>query len=67
MNKVKVPQRYEIVCDRSFAMLGSHNLLTSGVGEEREIGMRTTDPNLIEKLIERYEHAPDRELSYALN
>jgi phosphatidylserine/phosphatidylglycerophosphate/cardiolipin synthase-like enzyme len=56
-----------LVCDRSFAMLGSHNFLTSGVGEEREIGMRTTDPNLIEKLIERYEQAPDRELSYALN
>ena len=56
-----------LVCDRSFAMLGSHNFLTSGVGEEREIGMRTTDLNLIEKLIERYEQAPDRELSYALN
>ncbi len=56
-----------LVCDLSFAMLGSHNFLTSGVGEEREIGMRTTDPNLIEKLIERYEQAPDRELSYALN
>jgi phosphatidylserine/phosphatidylglycerophosphate/cardiolipin synthase-like enzyme len=55
-------------------LLGSHNFLTSGVGEEREIGMRTTDPNLIERLIERYEQAPDRlgalrvrELSYALN
>jgi phosphatidylserine/phosphatidylglycerophosphate/cardiolipin synthase-like enzyme len=56
-----------LVCDRSFAMLGSHNFLTSGVGEEREIGMRTTDPNLIEELIARYEQAPDRELSYALN
>lgn len=56
-----------LVCDRSFAMLGSHNFLTSGVGEEREIGIRTTDPNLIEKLIERYEYAPNRELSYALN
>lgn len=49
-----------LVCDRSFAMLGSHNFLTSGVGEEREIGMRTTDLKLIEKLIERYEQAPDR-------
>jgi phosphatidylserine/phosphatidylglycerophosphate/cardiolipin synthase-like enzyme len=56
-----------LICDRSFAMLGSHNFLTSGVGEEREIGMRTTDPDLIEQLIERYEQAPDRELSYALN
>jgi phosphatidylserine/phosphatidylglycerophosphate/cardiolipin synthase-like enzyme len=56
-----------LVCDRSFAMLGSHNFLTSGVGEEREIGIRTTDPNLIEKLIARYEQAPNRELSYALN
>jgi PLD-like domain len=56
-----------LVCDQSFAMLGSHNFLTSGVGEEREIGMRTTDPNLIGRLIDRYEQAPDRELSYALN
>jgi phosphatidylserine/phosphatidylglycerophosphate/cardiolipin synthase-like enzyme len=56
-----------LVCDRSFAMLGSHNFLTSGVGEEREIGMRTTDPNLIEELIVRYQKAPNRELSYALN
>jgi phosphatidylserine/phosphatidylglycerophosphate/cardiolipin synthase-like enzyme len=56
-----------LVCDRSFAMLGSHNFLTSGVGEEREIGMRTTDPDLIKRLIERYEQAPERELSYALN
>jgi phosphatidylserine/phosphatidylglycerophosphate/cardiolipin synthase-like enzyme len=58
-----------LVCDRSFAMLGSHNFLTSGVGAEREIGVRTTDLNLIERLIERYEQAPDRlgELSYALN
>ena len=48
-----------LVCDRSFAMLGSHNFLTSGVGEEREIGMRTTDLKLIEKLIDRYEQAHD--------
>jgi phosphatidylserine/phosphatidylglycerophosphate/cardiolipin synthase-like enzyme len=63
-----------LVCDRSFAMLGSHNFLTSGFGEEREIGIKITDPDLIERLIERYEQAPDRlgalrvrELSYALN
>jgi PLD-like domain len=56
-----------LVCDRSFAMLGSHNFLTSGIGEEREIGIRITDPSLIEELIERYEQAPERELSYALN
>jgi phosphatidylserine/phosphatidylglycerophosphate/cardiolipin synthase-like enzyme len=56
-----------LVCDRSFAMLGSHNFLTSGISEEREIGIRTTDLNLIEILIERYEQAPDLESSYALN
>ena len=56
-----------LVCDRAFAMLGSHNFLTSGIGEEREIGMKITDPDLIEELIVRYEQAPDRELSYALN
>ncbi len=56
-----------LVCDRSFAMLGSHNFLTSGVGEEREIGIRTTDPNLIDRLIERYEQAPNLEHSYSLN
>jgi phosphatidylserine/phosphatidylglycerophosphate/cardiolipin synthase-like enzyme len=56
-----------LVCDRSFAMLGSHNFLTSGIGEEREIGVRTTDLNLIEELIERYEKAPNLESSYILN
>jgi phosphatidylserine/phosphatidylglycerophosphate/cardiolipin synthase-like enzyme len=56
-----------LICDRAFAMLGSHNFLTSGVGEEREIGMRTTDSNLIEELITRYEQAPERALSYTLN
>lgn len=61
------PHEKYLVCDRSFAMLGSHNFLTSGIGEEREIGMRTTDSDLIEQLIERYEQAPERELSYVLN
>ena len=33
-----------LVCDRTFAMLGSHNMLTSSVqSAEQELGIRTTD------------------------
>lgn len=56
-----------LVCDRTFATLGSHNFLTSGAGEEREIGIKTTDLNLINRLISVYERAPDLQESYILN
>lgn len=47
-----------LVCDRTFAMLGSHNLLTSSAqSPEREVGIRTTDPNIIQGLIDRFDGA----------
>jgi phosphatidylserine/phosphatidylglycerophosphate/cardiolipin synthase-like enzyme len=51
-----------LVCDRKFAMLISHNFLTSGVrSAEREIGLRTTDPRLIQDLINRFDSAENLE------
>ena len=45
-----------LVCDRSFAMIGSHNFLTSNChSSEREIGLRTNDKNIIDDLIDRFE------------
>jgi hypothetical protein len=51
-----------LVCDRQFAMLGSHNFLTSSdKSEERELGLYTTDPRIIDELIKRFEDAKDLE------
>ncbi len=51
-----------IVCDRSWAMLGSHNFLTSGTKSmEREVGLRTNDPRIITDLIKRFDTAKDLE------
>jgi uncharacterized protein YjbI with pentapeptide repeats len=48
-----------LVCDSTFAMLGSHNMLTSSVqSTEREVGIRTTDPYIIQGLIDRFDAAP---------
>ena len=42
-----------LVCDRKFAMLGSHNYLTSHTNSsERELGLKTDSPELIDKPIE---------------
>jgi hypothetical protein len=47
-----------IVCDTKFVMLGSHNFLTSNdFNVEREIGLETNDPSIIQFLINRYEKA----------
>lgn len=47
-----------LVCDRVFAMLGSHNLLTSSAqSAEREAGILTTDPQIIQGLINRFDGA----------
>ncbi len=47
-----------LVCDSTFAMLGSHNFLTSSAQSgERETGIRTTDPHIIQGLIERFDGA----------
>ena len=45
-----------LVCDRKFAMLGSHNYLTSHTNSsERELGLKTDSPELIDKLIELFD------------
>ncbi|WP_373542047.1 phospholipase D-like domain-containing protein [Chamaesiphon sp.] len=45
-----------LVCDRKFAMLGSHNYLTSHThSSERELGLKTDSPELIDKLIELFD------------
>lgn len=52
-----------LVCDATFAMLGSHNLLTSNVqSAEREVGIRTTDLHIIQGLINRFDGAHIRDL-----
>lgn len=46
-----------LVCDRSFAMVCSHNLLGSGShGQWREIGLKIYDQNIIAELIERFDN-----------
>ena len=45
-----------LVCDRQFAMLGSHNYLTSNTkSSEREVGLKTDSPELIDKLIKLFD------------
>ena len=47
-----------LVCDRSWAMIGSHNFLSSGdKSQEREVGLWTNDPYVIDSLIKRFEEA----------
>lgn len=47
-----------LVCDFTFAMLGSHNMLTSSAqSAERELGIHTTDPHVIQGLIDRFDGA----------
>lgn len=49
-----------LVCDNSFTMLGSHNFLTSGdKSDEREVGIRTDNPETIKGLIRRFDNAPN--------
>jgi PLD-like domain len=47
-----------LVCDRQFAMLGSHNYLTSDAKSiEREVGLKTDSPELINGLITIFDRA----------
>lgn len=51
-----------LVCDRSWAMLGSHNFLSSGDNSnERELGLLTNDPRIVANLISRFDSAKDWE------
>ncbi len=44
-----------LVCDDSWAMLATHHFLSSSDAiPEREVGLRTTDPKIIQGLIERF-------------
>ncbi len=44
-----------LVCDDSWAMLATHHFLSSSdTLPEREVGLRTTDPKIIQGLIERF-------------
>ncbi|WP_233501875.1 phospholipase D-like domain-containing protein [Acaryochloris thomasi] len=48
-----------LVCDRSFAMIGTHNFLTPDDGsQERQVSLRTTDQNAIHQRLQSYEDAP---------
>lgn len=51
-----------LVCDRAWAMIGSHNFLSSGdKSQEREVGLWTNDPYIIDSLIKRFESAKNLE------
>jgi len=51
-----------LVCDRQWAMIGSHNFLSSGdKSQEREVGLWTNDPYIIDSLIKRFESAKNLE------
>lgn len=59
MKVIGTHEKY-LVCDRRLAMLGSHNYLSSIKNDaEREVGLSTTDPGIIDKLLKRFENAPD--------
>lgn len=48
-----------LVCDRKFAVVSSHNFLTSDEGsEEREVSLRTIDATVINQLLQSYETTP---------
>jgi hypothetical protein len=51
-----------LICDSKFAMLGSHNFLTSDERkDERELGLRTNDSRIIADLIARFDNAKNLE------
>jgi phosphatidylserine/phosphatidylglycerophosphate/cardiolipin synthase-like enzyme len=53
-----------LICDRSFALLGSHNLLASGIqSAEREVGVRMSDPQVIQGLLTRFNDTVVQELA----
>lgn len=45
-----------LVCDRTFAMIGSHNFMSSGAtSDERELGLKTDNPEIVNKLIKLFD------------
>jgi phosphatidylserine/phosphatidylglycerophosphate/cardiolipin synthase-like enzyme len=57
-----------LVCDRKFAMIGSHNFMTSGASSsERELGVKTDNVEVINDLIELFNKVEIRGEQLALN
>jgi DNA repair exonuclease SbcCD ATPase subunit len=60
--KILGTQENYIVCDRTFAVIGTHHFLSTGdQASVRELGLRTTDPRLIDELIQRFDNSQDLE------
>lgn len=56
LNLIGTHEKY-LVCDDKFAMIGSHNFLSSqGKDNTKEIGIHTTDKKIIQELIEHYDN-----------
>ncbi|MBD2663889.1 hypothetical protein B6N60_05123 [Richelia sinica FACHB-800] len=45
-----------LICDDKFAMIGSHNFLSSKNTKIKEIGVYTTDEKIIQELIQHYDN-----------
>jgi phosphatidylserine/phosphatidylglycerophosphate/cardiolipin synthase-like enzyme len=57
-----------LVCDRKFAMVGSHDFMTSGtISSERELGIKTDDVEVINDLIELFNKIEIKGEQLALN
>lgn len=57
-----------LVCDQKFAMLGSHNFMTSGISSsEREIGIKTNNVEVIYDLVELFDKVEVKSGQLALN
>lgn len=56
-----------LVCDTRFALVGSHNILASGIkNTERDTGIFTTDPKIVQGLIQRFDQTKEPEKLTAL-
>jgi hypothetical protein len=57
-----------LVCDRQFALMSSHNVLSSRetLYAPREMGWKTSDPDLLDEQIQIYREAPDLRLNFRL-
>lgn len=57
-----------VICDSEFALLGSHNVLSSldMLFAPRETGWKTSDRSLIEEQIEDFLNAPDLKHDFSL-
>jgi PLD-like domain len=68
--KIKILGTHEkfLVCDKKFAMLGSHNFMTSHTSStEREVGIKTNSFEIINSLIEQFSKFETRDKQFAGN